>query len=118
MKAATTDIAANDAGDLVSNSRPVVRDLSLPAADLDQLRAILAAHVVRVLDARRLSVRDAEKLTGTPYADFSRLRKAKLNGFTVDRLMTILIKLDQEVRVTVDVQPQAASDMAAQARLL
>ncbi|MCW6512003.1 XRE family transcriptional regulator [Lichenifustis flavocetrariae] len=75
MKPETT---ADDAGDLVRGSGNVFRDLSLPAADLEQLRATLAAHVIKVLNARCLSVRDAEKMTGTPYADFSRIRNVKL----------------------------------------
>jgi len=48
-----------------------------------------------------ISVRGAHDLTGFAAADFSRVRQAKLGRFTIDRLMAMLNKLDQDVRVTV-----------------
>ena len=47
-----------------------------------------------------------EALTGMAAADFSRIRKAKLDRFTIDRLMTILASLGLDVEVTVRVQPR------------
>jgi predicted XRE-type DNA-binding protein len=41
-----------------------------------------------------------------PAADFSRIRRANLGRFTIDRLMTILAGLGQEVEVTVRVHPR------------
>ena len=108
----------NDDFELVRGSGNVFRDLGLPNPDLEQLRSILAAQIIKTLDARRLSVREAESLTGTPYADFSRIRNAKLGRFTVDKLMTILGRLDQQVSVTVEVQPVAGSVMAMQPGML
>jgi predicted XRE-type DNA-binding protein len=70
------------------------------------LRAILAARILRVLDNRHLTVRKAEQITGIAAADFSRIRRAKLGRFTVDRLMTILARLDQRVDVTITVRPR------------
>jgi predicted XRE-type DNA-binding protein len=67
-------------------------DLGLPDAEREQLRAVLAAEIGKSLVDDSLSVRDAERLTGFAAADFSRIRRAKLKGFTIDRLMTILEK--------------------------
>ena len=38
-----------------------------------------------MLDDRHLTVRAAAELTGTAAADFSRIRRAKLDRFTIDR---------------------------------
>ena len=46
--------------------------------------------------------------TGRAAADFSRIRRANIGRFTIDRLMTILSRLGQEVDVTVRVHPRAA----------
>jgi predicted XRE-type DNA-binding protein len=54
-------------------------------------------------------VRKAEDQTGIAAADFSRIRKVKLDRFTIDRLMTILKRLDQDVDVRVTVHPHHAS---------
>lgn len=95
-----------------------LRGLAKVRQDLEQLRALLASHIVQALDTRRLSVREAESQTGIPYADFSRIRNGKLDRFTVDKLMTILDKLDLQVTITLDVRPLPGSAAARQAALL
>ena len=57
------------------------------------------------LEERKLSIRKAQQLTGVTASEFSRIRNAKLVRFTVDRLMMILNKLDQEVDVKVTIRP-------------
>jgi len=83
----------------------VFRDLKIPNPDLEQLRAILAARIIKVLDEKKLTVRQAHERTGIAAADFSRIRRANIGRFTVDRLMSILNRLDQEVEVLVNVHP-------------
>ncbi len=90
----------------VRGSGNVFRDFGDVDADLEQLRAILAAGILRVLDDRRLTVRKAEEITGIAAADFSRIRRARLGRFTVDRLMTILSRLDQRVDISISVRPR------------
>jgi predicted XRE-type DNA-binding protein len=92
--------------ELVRGSGNVFRDLGEPNADLKQARAILAAKIIGVLDKRKLTVRAAQKLTGVGAAEFSRIRNAKIERFTIDRMITILGKLDQEVEVSVKVRPR------------
>lgn len=92
--------------ELIRGSGNVFRDLGLPEADREQLRALLAARIIGVLDVRNLTVRAAQDLTGVAAADFSRIRKANLGRFTIDRLMTILAALGQEVEVIVKVHPR------------
>nr|WP_294501004.1 helix-turn-helix transcriptional regulator [uncultured Rhodopila sp.] len=98
---------SSDDFDMIRGSGNVFRDLGHPDADREQLRALLAARIIGVLDDRKLTVRAAQELTGIAAADFSRIRKANLGRFTIDRLMTILAGLDQEVDVTVDVHPRS-----------
>jgi len=96
----------NDGIEVVRGSGNVFRDLGLPDADREQLRALLAAEIIAVLDQEKLTVRAAEARTGVTAADFSRIRNAKLGRFTIDRLMGILARLGQDVEVSVRVQPQ------------
>ncbi len=98
----------NDDFELVHGSGNVFRDFGHPNADLEQARAILAAKIIKVLDERKLSVRAAEKLTGIAASEFSRIRNVKLDRFTIDRMIAILGKLDQDVEVSVNVRPRAA----------
>ena len=99
--------------ELVRGSGNVFRDLGLPNPELEQLRSILAARIINVLDTAGMSVRKAQEVTGTAAADFSRIRRVNLGRFTVDRLMGILHRLDQEVEISVDVHPRPKGAMAA-----
>ena len=87
--------------ELVHGSGNVFRDLGLPNPEVEQVKAILAAKIIGVLDERGLSVRRAHDVTGFAAADFARVRQAKLGRFTIDRLMGMLNKLDEEVEFTV-----------------
>lgn len=95
--------------ELVRGSGNAFRDVGFPAADAEQLKAILAAQIIGILDLRQLTVRAAEEQTGCAAADFSRIRRAKLDRFTIDRLMGVLNRLDQRVDVSVTVHPKTAA---------
>ena len=82
----------------------VYQDLNIPDADIRQLKAILAAEIIKTLDKKALSVRKAQRLTGVPAVDLSRIRNADLVRFTSDRMMTILNKLGSRVEVSVSVK--------------
>lgn len=92
--------------EVIRGSGNVYRDLGVADADLRQLKALLAAEVAKALDERSMTVRAAASHTGIAAADFSRIRMAKLDRFTIDRLMTILARLDRAVDVTVAVRPR------------
>ena len=92
---------SKDDFEIVRGSGNVFQDLGHPNAALEQLRAILAARIIKALDTKELTVRKAEELTGFAAADFSRIRRANLDRFTVDRLLTMLGKLGDEVEVTI-----------------
>jgi predicted XRE-type DNA-binding protein len=98
-----------DDSDLIRGSGNVFRDLGLPDSGREQLRALLAARIIGVLDDRKLTVRAAREITGVAAADFSRIRNARLEHFTIDRLMTILSRLGQDLEVSVDVRPARAT---------
>jgi predicted XRE-type DNA-binding protein len=99
---------SDDTG-MIRGSGNLFRDLGHPDADREQLRALLAARIIGILDERKLTVRAAQEVTKVAAADFSRIRRANLGRFTIDRLMTILASLGQEVEVTVDVHPRLVS---------
>jgi len=101
---------------ITRGSGNIFRDLGRGDADLEQLRAILTAKIIGVLDDRKLSVRRAGQITGIAAADFSRIRRANLDRFTVDRLMTILARLEQRVDVTVTVTARRTKHHPAAAR--
>ena len=89
---------------VIHGSGNVFRDFGYANADLEQLKALLAAEIIKILDREGLTVRAAAELTGTAAADFSRIRKVDLDRFTADRLMTIINRLGGRVQVSVKVK--------------
>jgi len=98
----------NDDFGVVRGKGNVFRDFGYANADAEHLKAVLAAQIIKVLDARKMTVRKAEDATGIAAADFSRIRRAKLDRFTIDRLMTVLGRLDQKLEIEVTVRAKAA----------
>jgi len=94
--------------EVIRGSGNVYRDLGKENPDLKQLKALLAAAIIKALDRERLSVRQAHARTGIAAADFSRIRNANLGRFTVDRLMSIINRLGSQIEVAVKVKRSAA----------
>ncbi|HEV3111351.1 MAG TPA: helix-turn-helix transcriptional regulator [Candidatus Binataceae bacterium] len=92
--------------EVVRGSGNVFRDFDYPDADVRQAKAIMGAQIIKILDKRGLSTRQAQAHTGISHSEFSRIRRASFGRFTIDRLMTILYRLGQEVKISVDVHPR------------
>ena len=103
--------------EIIRGSGNVFRDLDLPNPELEQFRAVLAARIIKVLDQTGMSVRKAQQVTGTAAADFSRIRQANLSRFTVDRLMGILHRLDQQIDVSVKMRSRRKLGKAGSAQI-
>jgi predicted XRE-type DNA-binding protein len=93
--------------ELVRGSGNVFRDLGHKNADAEQLKAVLAAEIIKAFDREHLTVRAAHGRTGIAAADFSRIRNADLGRFTLDRLMSIINRLGSRVEVKVRVRRSA-----------
>jgi predicted XRE-type DNA-binding protein len=90
--------------ELARGSGNVFRDLGRKNADVEQLKALLAAEIIKALDRDELTVRAAHAMTGIAAADFSRIRNADLARFTADRLVGILNRLGSHVEVKLRVR--------------
>jgi predicted XRE-type DNA-binding protein len=89
--------------EVIHGSGNVFRDLKREKADAEQLKALLAAEIIKLLDRDRLSVREAHRRTGIAAADFSRIRNADLARFRVDRLLSIVNRLGSRIEIRVKV---------------
>ena len=95
--------------EVVRGSGNVFRDLGQKNPDAEQFKAILAAEIIKALDRERLTVRAAQTRTRIAAADFSRIRTADLDRFTVDRLMSILNRLGSRIEVKIRVRRATAA---------
>jgi len=65
------------------------------------MKVRLAVEIVRTLDERQLSQVAAAKVLGVNQSKVSALRRYKLEGYSIERLMTFLTALGRDVEITV-----------------
>src|SRR5271170_7720056 len=100
--------------EVVRGSGNLYEDFGYPDADVRQAKALMGAQIVKILDREGLSTRQAEARTGISHSEFSRIRRASFGRFTIDRLMTILGRLGQEVKISVKIHPRKKQKPAAE----
>lgn len=99
---------------IARGSGNVFADLGLDGADELQAKAQLAVALNRLLDRRKLSQADTAKILGLTQPKVSLLRRYKLDGFSVEKLITLLNALDRDVEIIVKPKPRSR----ARARIL
>ena len=101
--------------ELIRGSGNIYRDFNVADADVRQLKAILAAEIIKTLDKKGISVRKAQILTGIDAGDFSRVRNADFRRISVERLMTMINGLGSRVEVAVTLRRAEARHASAAA---
>ena len=98
-----------DAIEIETSSGNVFADLGLPDATELNTKVRLAVELVRVLEARGVSQVAAAKLLGIAQPKVSALKAYKLEGFSVERLMTFLTALGRDVEIRITARPRAVT---------
>lgn len=88
-------------------SMKVFEDLGYPDAAERQAKLRLTYALNQVLERRKLTQTAAAKVLGLTQPKVSALRNYKLGGFSLERLMTLLTALDQDVEITIRRRPRS-----------
>ena len=94
-----------NATEIEASSGNVFADLGLPDAAELNTKVRLAVELVRALDARGLSQVASARLLGITQPKVSALKAYKLEGFSVERLMTLLTALGRDVEIRITARP-------------
>ena len=86
---------------IVRGSGNVFADLGLPDAKELHTKLRLAYAINEIVDGRRLTQASAAELLGVPQPKISALKNYKLEGISVERLMTFLTALDRDVEISI-----------------
>ncbi len=81
------DIGIKDAGDMLT-------------------KAHLTHQIFKIVKERRLSQREAGEILGLKQPDVSSIMNGKFLDFSVDRLLILLVRLNQEVEIIIKPAPQ------------
>jgi len=85
----------------------VFADLGFADAEERQTKLKLAYALNEIVEARRLTQGAAATLLGLSQPKVSALRNYKLEGFSVERLMTLLTALDQDIEIVIRKKPRS-----------
>jgi predicted XRE-type DNA-binding protein len=104
---ARASVSKDKAGEIIRGSGNVFADLGFPDAEERQTKLRLAYALNTVMDAQRLTQAAAAARLGLNQPKVSALRNYKLDGFSVERLMTLLNALDQDVEIVIRAKPRS-----------
>lgn len=88
------------------SSGNVFADLNLPQADDLLAKAELAAKIIAEIQRRRLTQSQAAAILGIDQPKVSALKQGKLSGFSIERLMRLLLVLGRDIEITVKGRPK------------
>src|SRR3989304_1313160 len=92
---------------IIRGTRNVFADLGYLDAKERQAKLRLAYAWNQVLDERKLTQSEAAKVLAVTQPKVSALRRYKLSGFSVERLMTMLTALDRDVQIVIKRKPRS-----------
>ncbi|MGD0187865.1 MAG: helix-turn-helix transcriptional regulator [Roseiarcus sp.] len=85
----------------------VFADLGYADAEERQTKLRLAHAINTIVASKRLSQTDAAARLGVGQPKISALAHYKLEGFSVERLMTFLTALDRDIEITIKKKPRS-----------
>ncbi|HEV2989735.1 MAG TPA: helix-turn-helix transcriptional regulator [Candidatus Angelobacter sp.] len=92
-------------------SRNIFKDLGVPRPDEHLVKAQLVYKIDTILKKRRLKQSEAAGLLGIKQPDVSKMLRGNFRPFSVERLLSFLVALNQDVEIVV--KPHRGNDSAA-----
>jgi predicted XRE-type DNA-binding protein len=92
---------------IIRGSGNVFADLGYADAEERQTKLRLALALNTILDQRKWNQADAAARLGVNQPKVSALRNYKLEGFSAERLMTLLTALDRDVEIVIRKKPRS-----------
>jgi predicted XRE-type DNA-binding protein len=89
------------------SSGNVFADLRLPNAEDKKTKVRLAVEINQIIAELKLSQTAAAKMLNINQPKISALSKYRLDGFSVERLMTFLTRLNRDVEIVIHRKPRS-----------
>lgn len=86
--------------ELVESSDNVFADFGFEDADILLVKADTATEIMKILNHRKLTGKEAAKLVGETEANISRIRNSDLDRFTLDKLLRIMSRLNRKPTIS------------------
>ena len=86
---------------ITRGSGNVFEDLGFDNPEEYQAKAELALQIIKIIEDRSLTQKEAATLIGAAQPDISKLKAGQLKGFTLDRLFSFLLRLNRNIQIRV-----------------
>lgn len=92
--------------EIINSSGNIFKDLNIPNAEEYLAKAELARKINAILDKLGFKKQiDAAKYLGIDQPKISAIRRGQLTAFSLERLISYLNKLDQDVEIVIKAKP-------------
>jgi predicted XRE-type DNA-binding protein len=86
---------------MTESSGNIFADLDLEDAEELAVKADIAFRIMRLIEAGKLTQKEAGKRMGLAQPEVSNIVCGRLDGFTLDRLLSCLVALGQDVQIVI-----------------
>ena len=83
----------------------VYADLAFADAGEQQAKSEIAQQIARIIKHRKLTQKLAAEILGVDQPKISALQRGLLKGFSMERLLGFLNKLDRDVEIVIKLKP-------------
>lgn len=97
----------DEADEITRGSGNLFADLGFPDAEERQTKLRLAHALNQIIAQRRSTQAAAAELLGISQPKVSALANYKLEGFSVERLLTFLTALDRDIEIVIRKKPRS-----------
>lgn len=77
------------------------KDLGFENPEEYRAKAEFALHIIKSIEDRALTQKQASTLIGATQPDISKLKSGQLKGFTLDRLFSFLLRMNRNIQIRV-----------------
>jgi len=83
------------------SSGNIYKDLGFPNSEEMQAKADLASSILSIIDKRKWTQQEAAEILKTTQSKVSLLARGQFSGFSVERLIKFLNRLNQDVEIVI-----------------
>jgi predicted XRE-type DNA-binding protein len=93
--------------DFTRSSGNVFADLGFEQPEEMQAKAQIAYLITRIINHRHLSQKEAAAELGLTQPKVSNIMAGRLDGFSLEKLMMLMLKLDRDVEIVIKKKPRS-----------
>jgi len=87
--------------EITESSGNIFEDLGFKNAKEELAKANLTAQITTIIRERKLTQKEAGKLLGIDQPKVSALKAGRYTGYSIDRLFSFLLKLGNDINITI-----------------